>query len=275
MKLISSTKSFDGFVEKLEHDSNSTNTKMTLTLYKPNKKVVGALMWLSGLTCNEDNFITKAGAIKLASELGIILVCPDTSPRGTDLDGEHDHWDFGSGAGFYLDATISPWDKNYNMYSYISRELPKEIESHLEMSHLNWSISGHSMGGHGALTIGIKHSDFFKSISAFAPICAPKKSPWGKKAFTNYLGENNSLWDEYDSSILLRKSHSKLNILIDQGTKDSFVENELMPSEITEVAKSKDINFKLNFREGYDHSYFFISTFIEEHLRFHYEFLKL
>ncbi len=273
IKLLSSTKSFDGFVEKLEHDSTSTKTKMTFTLYKPSKKSVGALMWLSGLTCNEDNFITKAGAIRLASELGIILVCPDTSPRGTNFEGEHDNWDFGSGAGFYLDATRSPWDKNYSMYSYVAKELPSLVESYLNIP-LKWSISGHSMGGHGALTLGMKHTDLFRSISAFAPICAPKKCPWGKKAFANYLGENDSSWNEYDASLLLKKSDSHLNILIDQGSKDNFLEKELMPKEIIEAAEGKDINFKLNLREGYDHSYYFISTFIEEHLRFHYEFLK-
>ena len=160
------------------------------------------------------------------------------------------------------------------MCSYVAKELPSLIESYLKLPHLKWSISGHSMGGHGALTIGIKHNDFFKSISAFAPICAPKKSPWGKKAFTNYLGENDSSWDEYDASLLLRKSVSRLNILIDQGSKDNFLEKELMPEEIVEAAKTKDINFKLNYREGYDQvtiSY----LLYEEHLSFHYEFLKL
>ena len=271
---ISSVKSFGGFVEKLEHHSDSTKTKMTFTLFRPEKDVVGALLWLSGLTCNEDNFITKAGAIKTASELGLLLVCPDTSPRGTNFKNEHESWDFGSGAGFYLDALNTPWNTNYNMYSYVAKELPELLEVHLKSGPLNWAISGHSMGGHGALTIGIKHHKKFKSISAFAPICAPSKCPWGIKAFSNYLGEDKALWLDYDATQLLAKSTSYLNILIDQGTADSFLETELMPEKFIEVARSKDLNFKFNYREDYDHSYYFISTFIEDHLRFHYKHLR-
>ena len=274
MELKSKYKNFDGFVESYSHQSTSCNCPMNFSIFLPpqaQQKKVPALYWLSGLTCTDQNFITKAGAQKLASELGIALIAPDTSPREVNLAGEDDSWDFGSGAGFYLDATQQPWSQYYNMYSYITEELPKLIESSFPITSKK-SISGHSMGGHGALVISLRNPQTYTSTSAFSPICAPSTSPWGIKAFSNYLGDNKEEWQKYDAHILAKKASSNVgDFLIDQGTSDDFLEKELLPHMFEKSCKENNINLNLRMQPGYDHSYYFISTFIEDHLRFHAE----
>ena len=269
---LSSSRCFNGFVKKIEHDSKATGCTMKVSLYVPDIQPKGFVLWLSGLTCNEDNFITKSGATRVASELGLILVCPDTSPRGTNFPGEHDDWDFGSGAGFYVDATEAPWNKNYNMFSYTSKELPDMIEGYLGYNKLAWAISGHSMGGHGALVIGMRSSDKFKSISAFSPIVSPTQCQWGVKAFSNYLGQDKTEWKAYDACELMSNSNKDFSILVDQGTDDPFLKEQLLTDNFIEVSKKSPVT--VNLREGFDHSYFFISSFIEEHLNFHLKNLK-
>ena len=229
--------------------------------------------WLSGLTCTDENFITKAGAQRVAAELGLILVCPDTSPRGTDIPGEHDSYDFGSGAGFYVDATEELWKNNYRMYSYITKELPTLVENTLPVMPDKRSVFGHSMGGHGALVCALRNPGFYKSASAFSPICNPTKCAWGVRAFTGYLGgEQPDTWKQYDACELASTySGPKLNILADQGSKDNFLaQGQLLPENLVAAsAGNENIALVSREQEGYDHSYYFIATFVEEHLRFH------
>lgn len=234
---------------------------------------VPALYWLSGLTCTDENFMQKAGAFKKAAELGIAIIAPDTSPRGEDVpDDENAAYDFGLGAGFYVDATQAPWNKHYQMYSYITQELPKLIEQHFPVSSVK-SISGHSMGGHGALTIGLKNQDNYRSISAFSPISSPINCPWGQKALSNYIGDNLQEWLQYDSAELLKQG-SKLAILVDQGDADNFLEEQLKPEYLSNAAQQSGANLELRIQPGYDHSYFFISSFIDQHLEFHAKYLN-
>jgi S-formylglutathione hydrolase len=224
---------------------------------------------LSGLTCTDDNFATKAGAQRVAAELGIAIVMPDTSPRGLELPGEEDSYDFGSGAGFYLNATQAPWAGYYNMYDYVVTELPALVNEHFPVDSSRVSISGHSMGGHGALTIALKNPDKFRSVSAFAPIVAPMQCPWGQKAFAGYLGEDRETWRQYDATEQVQQQQFHGEILIDQGAADDFLVEQLKPG-LFETACAK-VGQRLNLRTqaGYDHSYFFIASFIEDHLRFH------
>jgi S-formylglutathione hydrolase len=235
---------------------------------------VPALYWLSGLTCTDENFMQKAGAFRVAEELGIAIIAPDTSPRGDSVpDDPEGAYDFGLGAGFYLNATQAPWKDHYHMYDYVVEELPSIIESHFPVSSLK-SISGHSMGGHGALTIGFKNTSRFKSISAFSPITNPTKCPWGQKAFTHYLGDEQSSWADYDACELLARSGCTLPILVDQGENDGFLEEQLKPGHLQAVAEATRTNLTLRMQSGYDHSYFFIQSFIEDHLRFHARYLR-
>lgn len=210
----------------------------------------------------------KAGAQRAAAELGIAIVCPDTSPRGTNFPGEHDSYDFGSGAGFYLNATQLPWKQNYHMYDYVTRELPDLVESHFPVTS-NRGISGHSMGGHGALVCYLRNPGRYRSVSAFAPICHPSECPWGQKALAAYLGEDRNHWAQYDATLLIADAQERLPLLIDQGTADNFLAEQLNPGALEESCAAKHYPLTLRMQQGYDHSYFFIATFIEDHLRHH------
>jgi len=272
MKSLNRALSFGGVLEFFEHSSSVTKTPMRFAVYLPpqskNKKVP-ALFWLSGLTCTEENFMQKAGAQRIASELGMALIAPDTSPRGAGIPGEADSWDFGLGAGFYVNATEAPWSNHYRMYDYVLHELRNVIGENFPVDLQRLAISGHSMGGHGALVLGFRNPDVYRSISAFAPISAPSECPWGKNALTRYLGSNTEDWKLYDSSQLILKTSFKKEVLVDQGTEDKFLNIDLKPEKLVEAAKKCDFPLKLRMQEGYDHSYYFVSTFIEDHLRFH------
>ena len=232
------------------------------------------LYWLSGLTCTDENFMQKAGAFRVAAELGLIIVAPDTSPRGQDVPDDPDGaWDFGLGAGFYLNATQQPWAKHYHMHDYVVSELPALVEAHFPASELR-GISGHSMGGHGALVCALRNPGRYKSVSAFSPITNPMDCPWGQKAFTRYLGEERSRWREWDACALIAEATEKLPILVDQGDRDDFLDNQLKPQALVQAAKNAQHPLRLRMQPGYDHSYFFIASFIEDHLRHHTQALR-
>lgn len=272
MEKTKSYKQFGGLTNYYSHDSKETGGKMNFAAYLPpqaNGKKLPVLYWLSGLTCTEENFITKAYAQIFAAKFGMVVVAPDTSPRGAGVPGENDSYDLGSGAGFYVDATRAPWAKNYRMYSYVTQELRQLVEKELPVDGKRAGIFGHSMGGHGALTLGLRNPDIYRSISAFAPICAPMKAPWGQKAFTAYLGDDKKSWAQYDAAELVKSAQGKAPILIDQGLDDEFLKDQLMPEEFERAAEATGRAVKVRRHEGYDHSYFFISTFIEEHFAFH------
>jgi len=231
---------------------------------------VPVLYWLSGLTCTEENFIVKAGAERVAAELGLAIVVPDTSPRGLNIPGEADSYDFGLGAGFYVDAVRPPWSAGYRMYSYVAKELPGLVASSFPVDVARTGICGHSMGGHGALTIALKNPGYYKSVSAFAPICSPIRCPWGEKALTGYLGADRALWADYDATALIQSRGWKgPAILVDQGTNDQFLKSQLKPELLEEACRRAGVSLDLRLQEGYDHSYFFIASFVEDHLRYH------
>ena len=258
------------------HSSESCGCVMKFSIYLPQKaemESVPVLYWLSGLTCTHENFITKAGAERYASELGLILVAPDTSPRGDNMVGEDEEYDLGTGAGFYINATREKWANYYRMEDYITSELPRIIEEHFPVSRNRQGIFGHSMGGHGALTLAMKNPERFSSISAFSPICAPSQCPWGEKAFSAYLGEDREEWTRHDANELMKKTEMKTPLLIDQGGEDEFLQNELNFHLFKETCERKAYPAVLRMQEGYDHSYFFIATFIEDHIRFHAKYL--
>lgn len=279
MKQISSTKSFGGMQNVYAHHSDACQCEMKFAVYLPPKAKEQAgkgaklpvLYWLSGLTCTEENFISKAGAQRAAAELGLIIVAPDTSPRGEGVPDDPDGaYDFGLGAGFYVNATQEPFAKHYNMYDYIRRELPALIEKEFPVDASRAGIFGHSMGGHGALTIHLKNQQEFKSCSAFAPIVAPSQVPWGQKALGNYLGDDKRSWAAYDATqLLLDHGSSDAHILIDQGTADNFLKEQLRPEIFQAAAEKTGQALSLRMQKGYDHSYFFIASFIEDHLRWH------
>ncbi|PIN70891.1 S-formylglutathione hydrolase, partial [Candidatus Woesearchaeota archaeon CG11_big_fil_rev_8_21_14_0_20_57_5] len=228
------------------------------------------VFWLSGLTCTEDNFTVKAGAQRVAAELGLVIVAPDTSPRGDDVPDDKDSYDFGKGAGFYIDATRQPWSKNYHMYSYITAELPALIFKHFPACADKQGIMGHSMGGHGALTIALKNPATYASVSAFSPIVAPSQVPWGEKAFSGYLGEDRTVWAQHDATALIEAGKRfEGEILIDQGDADNFLEGQLRPEIFVNACEAAGQAVTLRMQPGYDHSYFFIASFIEDHLRHH------
>lgn len=229
---------------------------------------VPALWWLSGLTCTDENFMIKSGAQQRAAELGLAIICPDTSPRGTDLPGEHDTYDFGSGAGFYVNATEQPWAGHYQMYDYVTKELPALVNEQLPVTG-EASISGHSMGGHGALICALKNPGAYRSVSAFAPICHPASAPWGIKAFSAYLGEDRNTWAEWDASQLVHHAEEQLPILIDQGDEDEWLGEQLKPGALEQACIATHHPLDLRIREGYDHSYFFVASFLGEHLEHH------
>lgn len=276
IKTIATIKTHGGFLHRVEHSSATLNCNMTFAIFLPpqaSTQSVPALWWLSGLTCTDENFSQKAGAFKKAAELGIAIILPDTSPRGLDLPGEHESYDFGSGAGFYVNATEAPWSDHYRMYDYIVSELPALITEHFPISDKH-SIAGHSMGGHGALTIALKNPGRYCSVSEFAPITNPVNCPWGEKAFTGYLGHERSGWTSYDTCELLRAGARVNHILVDQGLADNFLADQLKPEALENVCNDVGQALTLRRHEGYDHSYYFISTFIEEHLQYHSDALK-
>ena len=261
-------KTFEGQTFFCEHDSKATKTKMKFSVYLPKEidEIDNCLIWLSGLTCNEENFITKAGAQKFLAGTNTMIICPDTSPRGLNLPAEHDSYDFGSGAGFYVNATTEGYRDHYKMYDYITKDLVTLLKEDFRIK--NFSIMGHSMGGHGALVIGLREKDLFKSVSAFSPIVNPVACPWGQKAFQGYLSDKEE-WKEYDAVELLKKGHKRGEILIDQGSADEFLEKELLTQNFINTALEVGQEAKVNMRDGYDHSYYFIQSFIEEHIKFH------
>lgn len=270
MTPLKSHRTFQGFTQFWEHDSLETKTKMKFSTFIPDGKVHGALIFLSGLTCNEENFVTKAGAQRFLGEAGLMILCPDTSPRGLNLPKEHDSWDFGSGASFYVDATTPFYCDHYRMDSYVSKELHGILQTQFHISADRISVFGHSMGGHGALVMGLKYPDKFKSVSAFSPLVHPTVCPWGKRAMSGYLGESANEWKKYDATELVksgrRHPHS---IYIDQGTKDEFLVEQLLTADFEIACREGGQPLKLHYREGFDHSYYFISSFIADHILFH------
>lgn len=278
---VSNNFCFGGHQKVYSHDSSILKCKMKFAIYLPPQaetESVPVIYWLSGLTCNELNFIQKAGAQRFASQYGFIVVCPDTSPRGCNIPGEEDSWDFGTGAGFYVDATQEPWKENYHMYTYVAEELPELIAANFPVKKNKQSIMGHSMGGHGALICALKNPGKYQTVSAFAPICNPSKCSWGKKALTGYLGQDDgdAEWEQWDATCLVSKYDGPpLEIFIDQGSKDEFLAaGQLQPEKFVMACKNAQMPVVLKMRDGYDHSYFYIATFIEEHFAYHARYLK-
>lgn len=260
-----------GTLRYLKHDSETTGTAMTLSVFVPaGDGPFPVLYWLSGLTCTEDNFTTKAGAYQAAAEHGVIIVAPDTSPRGEGVAND-DAYDLGQGAGFYVDATQEPWVKHFKMESYVTGELIQKVEAEFPANGLR-SISGHSMGGHGALTLALKYPELFTSVSAFAPISSPTRCPWGEKAFGAYLGEDRAEWAKHDAALLIASGAAKGrfdDILVDQGDADSFLEGQLKPELLKAAAEAVGQNITVRMQPGYDHSYFFMASFMADHVAFH------
>ena len=272
---------FGGKQLRYKHQSEVLSCEMHFSIFLPAEATITAVpvvYWLSGLTCNDENFVTKAGAQRFAAEYGIAIVCPDTSPRGVDIpDDPEGAYDFGLGAGFYVNATENPWATHYRMYDYVLDELPGLINKAFPVDNDRMSISGHSMGGHGALTIALKNAHRYKSVSAFAPICSPINCPWGQKALTHYLGgtpnSNNENWLDHDTVMLVQRAGLSLEnvmpVLVDQGDADNFLAEQLNTQLLIDTAKEVGFPMQIRFQAGYDHSYFFIATFIDEHIKFH------
>ncbi len=271
METVSTNKAYGGEQGVYSHASTETGTDMTFAVYVPphEKGAKLPVVWyLSGLTCTHANVMEKGEYRRVCAELGLIFVAPDTSPRGEDVP-DDEGYDFGKGAGFYVDATEAPWAGNYRMRSYIESELTDLIDAEFPADMSRQAIMGHSMGGHGALTIGLRNSDRFKSISAFSPIVSPLNCPWGDKALGGYIGEDRSAWRQYDACALIEDGARVPELLVEQGTADQFLEEQLKPELLRDACDKAGIGLTLNLREGYDHSYYFISTFMEDHLRWH------
>jgi S-formylglutathione hydrolase len=270
---VSATRCFGGTQYIFRHSSKTTDTEMRLAAFVPPQAAAGPLpvVWfLAGLTCTEENFTVKAGAQRVAAELGLILIAPDTSPRGDGVpDDPEGAYDFGLGAGFYLDATQAPWAQHYRMESYIMQELPDFVARTLPADMKRQGIMGHSMGGHGALTLSLRHPGHFASVSAFAPIASPMNCPWGEKALGGYLGPDRAAWRGHDACALIEDGARLPELLVDQGTADGFLETQLKPGLLESACAKAGIPLTLRWQEGYDHSYFFIATFVEDHLRWH------
>ncbi|MBW2425575.1 MAG: S-formylglutathione hydrolase [Deltaproteobacteria bacterium] len=269
MEIVSESRCFGGRQRILRHGSEATGTPMRLSVFLPPAAESGrvpVLYFLSGLTCTEENFTVKAGAQRYAAEHGLALVAPDTSPRGLDLPGEHDDWDFGSGAGFYVNASEAPWKDHYRMYEYVTEELPRLVAESEPIEIERAAISGHSMGGHGALVIGLRNRERYASISAFAPIVSPTRCPWGERAFSAYLGTDRAGWAEWDASLLVAQSPHPQPILVDQGSADGFLEEQLKPELFEAACRQSGQALALRIQEGYDHSYYFIASFIGDHI---------
>jgi S-formylglutathione hydrolase len=273
LEIVNEHACFGGVQRFYRHESREIGLPMRFSVFIPSQAQQGpvpALFYLAGLTCTEETFMIKAGAQRVAAELGLMLITPDTSPRGANVDGESDSWDFGVGAGFYLDATEAKWARHYRMYSYI-QELRELVEKTLPVDAQRIGIFGHSMGGHGALTMALKRPDVFRSVSAFAPIAAPSQCPWGQKAFSGYLGQDTTAWAQYDATLLMAglKTPFPAGILIDQGLGDKFLAEQLYPEAFEAACQTAAQPLTLRRHADYDHGYYFIQTFVEDHLRFH------
>ncbi|CAM3492947.1 S-formylglutathione hydrolase [Rouxiella silvae] len=279
IELLEEHRMFGGWQQRYRHFSSSLQSSTTFSIYLPpprDDNPPPVVYWLSGLTCNDENFTTKAGAQRIAAELGLVLVIPDTSPRGEGVAND-EGYDLGQGASFYLNATQAPWASHYRMYDYIIDELPLLVQEHFNIGPRQ-SIMGHSMGGHGALMMALRNPQHFSSASAFAPIVNPCQVPWGRKAFAAYLGDDESQWLQYDSCHLLSAlpaDQATFPILVDQGDSDQFLADQLQPAKLAELARQRGWPLQLRVQPGYDHSYFTIASFIEDHLRFHAEQLHL
>ena len=278
LELISEHACFGGVQRLYSHQSEEIGLPMRFSVFLPpqaREGKVSALFCLAGLTCTEETFMIKAGAQRIAAKQGLMLIAPDTSPRGANIPGEADSWDLGVGAGFYLDATEAPWDKHYRMYSYML-ELYELIVREFPVLPSSIGITGHSMGGHGALVLALRNPTLFKTVSAFAPICAPSKCPWGVKAFATYLGNEQEIWQQYDASALMEQRHAPFpnGILIDQGLSDKFLSNQLFPQAFEAACQKAQQPLELRRHADYDHGYYFISTFVEEHIQFHHQTLN-
>ena len=280
MEIISKNKCHGGTLQVIEHESVTLACTMKFSLFLPpqiSQEKVPFITFLSGLTCTHDNFTTKANAYAQATKDGVAILTPDTSPRGDDVPDDADSYDFGKGAGFYINATQQPWVKNYQMEDYVVEELNQLVCEKFPVDLNKQGIGGHSMGGHGALTLYLKHPDKYKSASAFSPIVAPTQVPWGKKAFSRYLGENSKQWLKHDATALMTASDNRAEfheILIDQGTNDQFLDVQLRPDLFATACETASQQLKLRMQEGYDHSYYFIQTFINDHVHHHSEILK-
>ena len=270
IEVVNEARLFNGLQLTYKHTAFTLNCDMNFSVYVPDQPTGNCLIWLSGLTCTEENFTTKAGAQRVASELGLTLVAPDTSPRGDGVPDDADSaYDFGLGAGFYVNAIESPWDQHYQMHSYIEKELYNLVCSKLNVDSNQIGIFGHSMGGHGALTMALRSPDQFKSVSAFAPICSPINCPWGQKALPGYLGDDPTLWRNYDACALIEDGARVKAILVDQGAADGFLEEQLKPELLQAACEAADIDLTLRMQLAFDHSYYFIASFIEDHLHWH------
>ena len=273
LETLSEHGAFGGVQGFYRHASAAAGLPMKFGVYRPPQALAGArvpaLVWLAGLTCTEETFAIKAGAQRLAAELGLMLVTPDTSPRGTGVPGAGDSWDFGDGAGFYLDATQAPWAAHWRMESYVTRELPELVATHFPWRRERLGLFGHSMGGHGALTLALRHPGLFASVSAFAPVAAPTQCPWGIKAFTSYLGADRSTWAAHDATELVRSGARAPALLVDQGLADKFLDEQLKVDLFEAACREAGQPLTLRRHAGYDHGYFFIASFVEDHLRFH------
>jgi len=278
LTVISEQKAFGGVQGVYRHNAEQTACEMEFSVFMPPQAKQGAvpvLYYLSGLTCTQENVTTKAGFQAYAAEYGLAVVCPDTSPRGAGIAGEDDDYDFGTGAGFYVDATQAPWSDMYRMYSYVTAELPAVIAEDFAIDASCAGIFGHSMGGHGALTIALKNPDTYKSVSAFAPIVAPMQCPWGEKAFTGYLGPDRSSWQAYDATELVKSGKTiDGNILIDQGTADPFLDEQLKPHLFEQACAEAGQSVEVRLQDGYDHSYYLMASFMADHIRHHARALK-
>ena len=278
IQLVSEHACFGGKQQFYKHDSRETRGPMKFSVYQPPQAKAGrvpVLYYLAGLTCTEETFPIKAHAQAVAAELGLMLVAPDTSPREPRIPGDAEMWDFGQGAGFYVDATQAPWSANYRMYSYVSRELPEVVAANLPALAGATGIFGHSMGGHGALTLALRNPTQYQSVSAFSPVAAPMQCPWGQKAFTNYLGPDQETWREHDATQLVARKPFPAHILIDQGAADQFLaDQQLLPEKFSAAAAAAGQKLNLRMQPGYDHGYYFIQTFMADHLQHHARFLK-
>ncbi len=275
LEQLSDIKSFAGRQLRYKHHSAVLNCDMIFAIYLPplaSKQKVPVIYWLSGLTCTDENFVTKAGAQQYAAKYGVAIVAPDTSPRGDGVPDDADGaYDFGLGAGFYVNATQAPWSEHYHMYDYVVNELPALINDSLPVDSSKVAIMGHSMGGHGALTIALNNPDKFSSVSAFSPICSPINCPWGQKALSNYLGDDQSTWARHDTCELVKSARQHLPVLVDQGGADGFLVDQLKTELLLQASTSANYPMNIRIQAGYDHSYYFISSFIEEHIKFHCE----
>jgi S-formylglutathione hydrolase len=279
VRVISEHRCYDGVQGFYRHVSTVTGTPMRFSVYQPPQakhQRVPVLFYLAGLTCTEETFMIKANAQRFAAQYGMMLVSPDTSPRNTGFPGENDSWDFGTAASFYVDATQEPWSRHFKMYSYVVQELRDTIVQNFHALPERMGIFGHSMGGHGALVLALKNPDIYKSVSAFAPVTAPSQCPWGKKAFSNYLGPNIADWHQYDASELMKQRHNPFpqGILIDQGLEDQFLDVQLLPHHFEAACIKAGQHLTLRRHSGYDHNYYFIMSFMEDHIAYHHRILS-